>query len=89
MAGKGNVRQSGLFYSEYHPPALSSESSPYQYTSEKIEERLDYAVRMGKRVLTRRSEIFLQLYKAGAENALEASRRGGQTSFLHSASFIR
>src|SRR5204863_10058748 len=72
MDGKGNVRKSGLSYLEYDSPAPSPESSPDRYTSEKIEKRLEYATHMGKRDLTPRSQIFLQLYKVAAENALKA-----------------
>src|SRR5438552_3527069 len=71
MAGKGDNPPLTFSFLSLDPPAPSPESSPCQYTPAKIKERLDYAERMGKRDLPPRSEIFLQLYKDAAENALE------------------
>lgn len=49
------------------PPA---EHSSDDYTIPKVIERLEYAKRVEKRNISPRSEIFLQLYKDAAENAL-------------------
>lgn len=50
--------------------APSAEHSPDDYTIPKIIERLEYAKRVEKRNISPRLEIFLQLYKDAAENAL-------------------
>jgi hypothetical protein len=60
-----------LSYHTLNPPAPSPEKSPDQYTSEKIQVRLEYAQRMIKRDITPRSALFIQLYKDTAKGALD------------------
>ena len=48
----------------------SPEQSPSDYTPAKVQKRLEYARHVGRRNISPRSEIFLQLYRDAAINAL-------------------
>jgi hypothetical protein len=53
------------------PSAPSPEKSPDAYTADKLQERLGFVERFKtERKITPRSELFLQLYEAAAQNAL-------------------
>ncbi len=58
-------------YIPLDPAAPSPEKSPADYSHSKVEERLEYVHRAEERNLTPRSQMFLQLYKEAADNALQ------------------
>ena len=59
-----------LSYLSLNPLVPLPEESPKDYDTTKVKQRLEYSKHIGRRNISPRSEIFLQLYQEAAENAL-------------------